>query len=465
MTDLPEGIAATADKVSRQELSATEITAAHLDRAQASQPTLNAFTMIDHDGALAAAAAIDVRIAGGKQVGPLAGVPIAIKDLIDHAGRPNTAGSSLPAQIAESSATVVTRLEEAGAIVIGRTGLHEYAFGFSSENHWFGPVRNPWDTALSPGGSSGGSGAAVAGGIVPAALGTDTGGSVRVPAALCGIVGLKVTHGRIPLTGVFPLAPSLDTVGPLAGSVADAALVYLSMAGRDPSDPWSSPKPVLTPDIPTDLSKVTLGVPHPWVDLPQTEAVSDSFAAVLRELRNAGATLVDMDLPDLVPARELEYSVYPEVAVVHQDRWHQHPESYGPDVSRRFGEVFEIDPLDYVRAQEWRARLRHTADEALAECDFLLTPAVAAAAKPIGEEMIHVGGKLVSYRPALSRYSALVNHIGLPAIALPLDMDSIPPPSLQIVGRAWDEHRLLEMGAALERCGLSRRRRPPHTFS
>ena len=465
MTDLPEGIAAIAEKVSGQELSATEITATHLERAEDSQPTLNAFTMIDHDGAVATAAAVDARIANGERVGPLAGVPIAIKDLIDHAGRPNTAGSSLPPSVPETSATVVARLEEAGAIVIGRTGLHEYAFGFSSENHWFGPVRNPWNTALSPGGSSGGSGAAVAAGIVPGALGTDTGGSVRVPAALCGIVGLKVTHGRIPLTGVFPLAPSLDTVGPLAGSVADATLIYLAMAGPDPSDPWSSPRPVQEPDIPTDLSKATLGIPHPWVDLSQTEAVSASFAAAVRELKNAGATLVDLHLPDLVPTKELEYSVYPEVAVIHHDRWHQQPESYGPDVSHRLGEVFDVDPLAYVKAQEWRSRLRHTAEAALAECDFLLTPAVATAVKPIGKEMIQVGGKLNSYRPALSRFSALVNHIGLPAMVLPLDMDSIPPPSLQIIGRAWNEHRLLEMGVALERLGISRRRLPPHTFS
>jgi aspartyl-tRNA(Asn)/glutamyl-tRNA(Gln) amidotransferase subunit A len=464
MTRLPEGIAATAEQVSRRELSATDVVTERLKQAQSSQPTLNAFTMIDHDGALAAAAALDERIADGEDVGPLAGVPIAIKDLIDHAGRPTTAGSSMPVPNAETSATVVKRLEASGAIIIGRTGLHEYAFGFSSENHWFGPVRNPWDTTLSPGGSSGGSGAAVAAGIVPAALGTDTGGSVRVPAALCGVVGLKVTHGRVPLTGVFPLAPSLDTVGPLAGSVADAALVYLAMAGHDSSDPWSSPRPVVGPGAPTDLRHLILGIPHPWVDLPQTDLVADSFAAAIRALRTAGATLVDLDLPDLVPAKELEYSVYPEVAVVHQDRWHRHPESYGPDVSRRLGEVFDIDPLDYVRAQEWRARLRHRAEAALVECDFLITPAVAAAAKPIGKEMIQVGGKSVSYRPALSRYSALVNHIGLPAITIPLDMDSIPPPSLQIIGHAWEEHRLLEMGAALERCGLSRRRRPAHAF-
>jgi aspartyl-tRNA(Asn)/glutamyl-tRNA(Gln) amidotransferase subunit A len=437
----------------------------HLARSEASQPFLNAFIAIDHDGALAAAADIDRKIADGQRVGPLPGVPVAIKDLIDHKGYPTTAGSSYPAPAATQSATVVARLQAAGAIIIGRTGLHEYAFGFSSENHWFGSVRNPWDTTLSPGGSSGGSGAAVSAGVVAAALGTDTGGSVRVPAALCGVVGLKVTHGRIPLTGVFPLAPSLDTVGPLARDVADASLVYLAIAGEDPADPWSSPAPVKAPRGAANLAEVTLGIPHPWVDLPQTEEVARAFVAATRGLAAAGATLIDLDLPDLIPAKELEHSVYPEVAVVHQERWHHSPESYGPDVSRRLEEVFEIDPLDYVRAQQWRARIRHRAEAALTRCDFLITPAVAAASKPIGDEKIQVGNKLVSYRPQLSRFSALVNHTGLPAIALPLDLDGVPPPSLQIIAGAWQEHRLFEIGAALEQLGITRYRRPPHAFS
>jgi aspartyl-tRNA(Asn)/glutamyl-tRNA(Gln) amidotransferase subunit A len=410
---------------------------------------------------LAAARALDERLAKGERVGPLAGVPIAVKDLIDQAGLPNTAGSRFPAPIPDAGATVVARLEAAGAVMIGRTGLHEYAFGFSSENHWFGPVRNPWDPSLSPGGSSGGSASAVSAGVAAAALGTDTGGSVRVPAALCGVVGLKVTHGRVPLTGVFPLAPSLDTVGPLARSVEDASLLYLAMAGHDPADAWSSPRDVTPQRGALVLSSTTIGVPHPWVDLRQTDEVAAAFAEALRVLADAGAKIVHLDIPDLVPAAELENSVYPEVAVIHQERWHAHPETYGPDVSHRLAAVFDIDPMTYITAQEWRARIRHTAEDALTQCDFLMTPAVAAAAKPIGEEMIEVAGKLVSYRPALSRYSALVNHTGLPAIALPLNMDGTPPPSIQLIAPRWDEDRLLDIGGALEVIGLSRYRLPP----
>ncbi|MDJ0665564.1 MAG: amidase [Acidimicrobiia bacterium] len=456
-----KSVSAIAHAVAGGAVSASAVVADHLERSERSQERLNAFTLLQHDAALAAAARIDAQVASEEPVGPLAGVPVAVKDLIDHAGFPNTSGSSYPTAIPERSATIVDRLETAGAVIIGRTGLHEYAFGFSSENHWFGPVHNPWDTALSPGGSSGGSGAVVSAGVAAAAIGTDTGGSVRVPAALCGVVGLKVTHGRVPLRGVFPLAPSLDTVGPLARTSHDAALVYMAIAGFDPDDPWSAPKPVLSPEAAEPFQELTVGIPHPWVDLPQTATVAAGFANARGELSAAGAKVIDLDLPDLKPGTEIEHIAYPEVAVVHHERWHSRPETYGPDVSQRLSEVFDIDPLAYVAAQEWRARVRHTAEAALQQCDFLLTPAVAAAVKPIGEEEIEVAGKQVSYRPQLSRYSAVVNHTGLPAIVLPLDLDGAPPPSVQFIGRRWEEHRLLQLGAELERIGISRYRRPP----
>jgi aspartyl-tRNA(Asn)/glutamyl-tRNA(Gln) amidotransferase subunit A len=221
---LPATAAAIAAAVGSGEVTATEVVAAYLE-AIGRSGELNAFTQVDAEGALAAAAGLDQRRAAGTLPGLLAGVPVALKDIIDQAGRPTTCGSSFYWRQAETSATVAQRLEAAGAVIVGRTGLHEFAFGFSSENPWWGPVRNPWDPTTSPGGSSGGSAAAVAAGLAPVGIGTDTGGSVRVPAALCGLVGLKVTHGRVPLTGVFPLAPSLDTVGPLATTVADPALV------------------------------------------------------------------------------------------------------------------------------------------------------------------------------------------------------------------------------------------------
>jgi len=461
MTGLPGGVAAIAAAVTAGTVRAGDVAGDYLERAEASQPRVNAFTLIDHEGARAAAAAIDRRIAAGEDAGALAGVPIAIKDLIDQAHRPNTAGSSYPTTLPVESAPVITRLENAGAIIIGRTGLHEYAFGFSSENHWFGPVRNPWNPSLSPGGSSGGSAAAVSAGMTAAALGTDTGGSVRVPAALCGVVGLKVTHGRVPLTGVFPLAPSLDTVGPIARNTNDAALLYTVIAGYDPSDPWSAPQPVISPGDPLAPETVVIGVPHPWVDLPKTEFVASSFAAARSDLGTAGFRIVDLDLPGLVPAVEIEHIAYPEIALVHSERWRTRPETYGPEVAQRISEAFDIDARTYVAAQAWRAGIRHSMEEALTRCDFLLTPAVAATIKPIGDDDIEVAGRLVPYRPPLSRFSSLVNQTGLPALVLPLDRPGSPPPAIQLIGARWGEHRLLELGSTLERLAISRYRQPP----
>ncbi|KAA3635440.1 MAG: amidase, partial [Armatimonadetes bacterium] len=253
-------------------LRAVDVVSSATETALDTHGDLNAFTLIDRSGAMTRAEGIDRLIDQGKDPGPLAGVPVALKDLIDQAGLPNSRGASFPAQVSEHSATVVRRLGAAGAVIIGRTGLHEFAFGFTSENPWFGPVRNPWDTATSPGGSSGGSGAAVAAGIVPVAVGTDTGGSVRVPAALCGVFGLKVTHGRVPLSGVYPLVPSLDTVGPIATNIADLDLAYGVMAGYEPEDGWSVPTGAMPP---VDTGQTTIGLVEQWLTAPMSRNVRE----------------------------------------------------------------------------------------------------------------------------------------------------------------------------------------------
>ncbi|MDH3731106.1 MAG: amidase [Acidimicrobiia bacterium] len=462
MADGLRGVVELATLITSRELTATEVVADHLRRAEASQSELNAFTLIDADRAMEAAAEIDASLDSGAELGPLAGVPIATKDLIDHAGRPNTRGSSFPPTVPEVTAPAIARLEAAGAVVIGRTGLHEFAFGFSSENHWFGPVRNPWDRSLSPGGSSGGSGSAVAAGLAAAALGTDTGGSVRVPAALCGAVGLKVTHGRVPLTGVYPLAASIDTVGPLARSVADAAAVYQLMAGDDPDDPWSAPHPVVVPQQPADLTALTIGIPHPWIDQTATDEVRTAFDTAIAAIADAGATVVDLELPVLDPPGLMEAAMYPEVAAVHRRNWQESPERYGPDVHKRMEAVFDFTMDDLLEGRRWQQACHHEASRAFARCDVLATPTVAALRKPIGVEEIEVAGEMVSYRGPLSRFTALVNHIRGPALALPLPLSGEgPPPSLQLIGPHWSEDRLLAIGLALEDAGIVGYTQPP----
>ncbi|MBT8165406.1 MAG: amidase [Acidimicrobiia bacterium] len=438
-----------------------ELVTAYLDRSEAARDELNAYTLIDRQEALLRAELIDRRLFAGDDVGPLAGVTVALKDIIDQKGLPTTAGSSFYRHVGNHSATVVERLEAAGAIVIGRTGLHEFAFGFSSENHWFGPVRNPWDPSTSPGGSSGGSAAAVAAGLSAVAIGTDTGGSVRVPAAVCGTVGLKVTHGRVPLTGVFPLAPSLDTVGPLARTVGDASLVYAAMAGHDPSDPYSLIEPVKAPSPDAGIDGLVVGVPHPWVDQQVDPALRAAFDAALARLAGLGAEIRHLEDEFVQPPGMINEAAYSEVAVVHGKWFPSRADEYSPEVADRLGPAMAVTVAASVAAKQWRLDLREHTFDLFRECDVLVTPAVAGNRKEIGSDTVVVDGTEMGYRRAFATFSALVNHAGHPALVVPIHEHGDPPPSLQLIGPDWSEHRLLEIGIALERAGVVRFRPPP----
>ena len=446
--------------IRRGEISAGQVVEHYLQRAHRFQPKLNAYTMIN-ERAEEQAAEIDQQVARGEDPGPLAGVPIAVKDLLDQSGAVTTCGSSFHRHLAQRSATVVQRLEEAGAVIIGRTGLHEFAFGFSSENHWFGPVRNPWDPETSPGGSSGGSAVAAAAGLAAGAIGTDTGGSVRVPAALCGIIGLKVTHGRVPLTGVFPLAASLDTVGPMGRSIEDVTALYEAIAGYDPQDPWSSPQPVAGSEV-TSLEGIKVGVPQPWVDdAPMTTEVREAFFAALDRLSQEGATVRQIHHSSFIPSRELGHLINGEVAAVHRT-WLADPNcEYGPEVADRLEQALAVTLDDYVAAQAWRAGLRQATAAVFDEVDVLVTPATGATRKTIGDPKISVEGGSRSSLLVLSWFSALVNHMGVPALALPLRYSGAPPPSIQLIGPWWSETRLLGLGRNMEEAGMIEVVAPP----
>ena len=435
------------------------VVAGALDRVATDD--LNCFITADAD-ALTRARDLDAIVERGGDPGVLAGVPVALKDIVDHAGRVTTAGSSFYRHNATRSAPVVQRLEDAGAVIVGRTGLHEFALGFSSENDWFGPIRNPWDPSTSPGGSSGGSAAAVAAGIVPIALGTDTGGSIRVPAALCGCVGLKVTHGRVPLTGVFPLAPSRDTVGPIATTVADAAVAYLVMAGDDPADPWSHPGPVSVPDGPVSLTGLRIGIPHPWVDRPLAPEVASAWHDIRVGLNGAGAKLVDLDTPMFDP-RTMPRAVFAELAVVHREWYSMHPEKYGNAIRERVGLDMNHTADAVAGAWTWRQSLVGAFERALEGVDVLLTPTTPTRRKAIGEDLVAAGAAPEPHRPALSWFTSLVNHAGLPALALPLIATATegPPVSIQVIGPAWSEQLLLGIGLGLEEIGLVGFKTPP----
>ncbi len=415
--------------------------------AAAEADATNAFVSLD-DGALDRAAAIDAEIAVGKDPGPLAGVPLATKDLIDHAGRVTSAGSAFYRHTPSVTAPCLARLEAAGAVVIGRTGLHEFAFGFSSENPWTGPVLNPWDPTLSAGGSSGGSAAAVAAGIVPVALGSDTGGSIRVPAALCGVSGLKVTHGRVPLTGVFPLVPSLDTVGAIAGSLEDLTTVTRLMSGDDGVDPWAEDQPWID-SPPLSCNDLEVVVPRGWVDAaPISTEVHGAFEAFVSDLVRAGVTVTELDLSEMIPTGEMTASIGPEVAAVHR-RWREAGEPYGDDVGGRVDAALAVTVEEATAALVWRRRLTKALRGATGHTRVVVTPAVAAMAKHIGDD--EIGGH--PYRKVLSWFSAPVNQTGHPALSVPVAGSGLRP-SVQVIGPMWSESMLIEVANTLTVKGL-----------
>ena len=413
-------------------LSATERVQAALDAAHASQDAINAFTSIDDERALIRAGEIDAM----EHDGPLAGVPIGLKDLIDHKGRVTTCGSAFYRHEATETSPCVNGLEDAGAIIVGRTGLHEWAFGFSSENPHWGPVRNPWDLNTSPGGSSGGSAAAVAAGIVPIAIGTDTGGSVRVPAALCGTFGLKVTHGRIPLDGVFPLVSTIDTVGPLADSLDGIELSYRAMSGDNTRPPAAE--------------TLRFGVPQPWYeDSPTEDEIAATFVDTVQALRELGHEAHAIEMPDVAPSFHIWNAIAEEAREVHRP-FRERGEPYGADLIQRLDDADAVTSEEIAEARIWQQMIRTRFSDALHTVDFLITPTVPVRRKVIGETGI--GDR--HYRAVLSYFSAVVNHSLLPAIALPLAGSGSPPASLQVIGNRGTEVDLISLGRRLESAGL-----------
>ncbi len=454
----------TAEQIRSGRLKAVDAVGAAIEAALDSHDELNAFTLIDRSGAMVRAEGIDRLIAEGKDPGPLAGVPIALKDIIDQAGLPNSKGASFPAQIAEHSAAVVRRLGTAGAVIIGRTGLHEFAFGFTSENPWFGPVRNPWDTSTSAGGSSGGSGAAVAAGIVPIAIGTDTGGSVRVPSALCGVFGLKVTHGRVPLTGVYRLVPSLDTVGPLARSTADIELAYQAMAGYDPDDGWSVPAAAI-PKV--EVGQSTIGMVEQWMTAPMSRNVREGIERFIAGAREAGFNVVSVDEPSLAPHRSLVAAIGPEILEIHGERFEKHRDRYGEDLQARLDLAQDTTARDVVEAHRWGAMARNTIARLHGDgIGILAAPSVGSMRKLIGEDEIDVDGVRHFHRAVLAAFTAPINRIGVPALAAPISgrervSGEEVPVSVQLIAPMWHEASILDVTKRLESAGVLSAGTPP----
>jgi Asp-tRNA(Asn)/Glu-tRNA(Gln) amidotransferase A subunit family amidase len=446
-------IGALAELIRTRRLSPVELAEQTLERIARRDPSLNAYQLVLAERARVAAVRAEQEIAAGDYRGPLHGIPIAIKDLLDLAGTPTTAGSIILAdRVAEADASAVARLTAAGAVIIGKTRLSEFAYSPGSNNAHYGPTRNPWNPAYDTGGSSSGSAAAVASGLAYAALGSDTGGSIRIPASLCGLVGLKPTFGRISLRGAVPLAWSLDHLGPLTRSVADAALLLEALAGADPRDSRTSAAAAFSAvGLEAGVAGLQIGVLRDdgsGGPLGSDEAVA-AWRMGLAALDRAGAELVPIDLPELEALRWLNSALLAmEASAFHLHWLRERLGDYGDFMRQRILAGFAYAPGAFVRAQQARAALRERCTAIFERVDLLSTPSQPGGAPPLDT-------------PAFITFTAPFNILGWPAISVPVGLTSDGLPlGLQLAGRPWDEATVLRASHVVE-AGVGRMFHPP----
>jgi aspartyl-tRNA(Asn)/glutamyl-tRNA(Gln) amidotransferase subunit A len=444
--------------LAKKKLSPVELVESYLARIERLNQRFNAFITVTAEQALADARVAERELARGKRRGPLHGIPIALKDNIWTKGIRTTMGSAILRDfVPVADATLVRKLRKAGAVILGKTNLHEFAYGATNENPHFGPTHSPWAHERITGGSSGGSAAAVCAGLCVAAIGSDTGGSIRVPAALCGIVGLKPTFGRVSVHGVFPLAPSLDHIGPLARSVADAALVLGAIAGRDPLDPTSVAKPAenFLPAAKAKRRKIRLGWPkeHLWERIhPDVQRLVEAAASSL--VRNGGS-IEEVSLPTLSAAVEAANMMsIAEALAVHEQAGYfpARASEYGEDVRKRLGMGSDIRAVEYLKGRATLERAKAEFAAAFESVDAIVAPTVPMVAPKIGSETVRIGSTDEPMRSALLRLTRPGNLTGLPNVSTPCGFTSEGlPVGMQLIGRPFGEGDLLEIAQIYER--------------
>ncbi len=441
----PHTIAELARAFGTGDVTSETVTERCLVRIQERDPAINAFITVHADEALAQARAADRDIAAGRSRGPLHGVPISLKDLFDVRGVCTTAASRVRrTHRASTDASVVTRLRDAGAVLIGKTNLHEFAFGTTNEDSAYGPVRHPLDASRSPGGSSGGSAASVLDGMAYASIGTDTGGSVRIPAAACGLVGLKPAFGEVSTDGVVPLSRTMDHVGPLCRSVEDAATLYDVLRGAAPQ-PWPEAGGV---------QGLTFGVLRGYFTALLEPQVAEAFEQVCQQLTDAGAILQDLEIPhagDIAPI--YLHIVLAEAAAFHARTLESRPDDYTPNVRIRLEMGRYLLAEDFVRALHGRDVLAGEVEAVLAGRDALLLPSLAVPATRLGASTVAVGASEEPVRNITLRLTQLFNITGHPALTIPCGSTAQGLPiGLQLAGARWGTRQLLLTAGAVERC-------------
>jgi aspartyl-tRNA(Asn)/glutamyl-tRNA(Gln) amidotransferase subunit A len=458
---LPSSIAEAGEWLRTGRNTSVGLTEDLLARSKATQGTIAAFITITDDAAIAAAKRADAELAGGHDRGPLHGIPLGIKDILATVDAPTTANSRVldPAWGQRDDAATVRKLREAGAVLLGKTGLHEFAIGWPDPETGFRIPKNPWDQARTPGGSSSGTGAAVAAGLVLGGLGTDTGGSIRGPAAYCGISGIKPTFGRVSKEGCVPLGYSLDNIGPMARTVYDCAVMLQVLAGFDPRDPCSAS--VAVPDMLAGLdgsvAGLRIGVPREhFLDVPELNAeVKQAVLAALDRLAAAGARVLDVELPHAAVAQHAQRAImFGEAYAYHEPDLQARPELYGKYTRQTIQQGAFYSAADYVQAQRARAFFCDEVARVLAEVDVLVTPTA-----------LNVAPTFADYDPdamrALPSFMGQWNLTGLPALSIGCGFSEVGLPiGLQIIGKPFQEPMVFKVGDAYQRLTDWHTRRP-----
>ena len=442
---------AIATAVRSKQVSATEVTQAALARIATRDKAVNSFTAVLAEQAIASAQQLDAAIAAGTEPGILAGVPFAVKNLFDIQGLPTLAGSKINATHppATADATAVTALKQAGAILVGALNMDEYAYGFVTENSHYGATHNPHDLSRIAGGSSGGSAAAVAAGLVPLTLGSDTNGSIRVPASLCGIFGLKPTYGRLSRSGVFLFCGSFDHIGPFARSVRDLAASFDLMQGEDPRDPVCTslpPEPCL-PQINLGITGLRIAIADGYF---AQSAEPEVLAAVAQVAQALGATQ-PITIPEASRARAAAYLITAsEGSNLHFDRLKTRPQDFDPATRDRFLAGTMIPNTWYLQAQRFRRWYRDRVREIFQHVDIIIAPTTPCPAPRIGQQTMTLAGQEMLVRPNLGLFTQPLSFIGLPIVSVPIQRPNALPVGVQLIAAPYNEALILRAAAVLE---------------
>ena len=452
--------------VQSKEVSPVDIIDAHLARIEATEPMLNSFITLLPEEARAAARRAEQDIQSGDYKGPLHGIPVALKDLFNTGGVRTTSGSRIFDNfIPERDCTVAARFRQAGAILLGKLNMHQFAYGPTGENPDYGHMHNPWDLELITGGSSGGSGSAAAAGQCTITTGSDTGGSIRIPAALCGIVGLKPTYGLVSRAGLTPLSWSLDHPGPMVRTVEDAALSMNAIAGYDPNDVASARVeiPDYTAALTGDVRGLRIGVVREYFEAPLDPEVGQSVRDAIGVLESLGAEVTEVSFPMFNDSQAISGAILmAEAAAYHRDLLATDGDKLYPPVRVRLEAGLFVSAADYLRAQQARSLFDRQARELLGQVDLLAGPTEPVTAPPLLAERVQAGEQEIGTTGALTQYTRPYNLTGFPAISVPCGFSGAGlPMALQLAGRPFDELTVLRAAHAYEQATEWHKRRPP----